>query len=422
MSRFRFVHAADLHLDTPFHGIGRVAPAIAERLRDASLDAWDGLVRLTIEREAAFLLLSGDIYDGAERGVRAQLRFKRGLELLAERGIQVFIVHGNHDPLDGWSAIRTWPPGVTVFGSTDVQQVQVTRGGAVLANIYGISYPQRDVVENLSLRFKRTTDPGLHIGLLHCNVGGNPDHAPYAPCSVDDLRRAEMDYWALGHVHRLQMLCDAQPLIAYPGCLQGRSTHAGEQGAKGALVLEADELGIQGIDLAAVDRVRFLAFDLEITGLEDLVEVQHALLRRAAELRQANGGRGLLLRATLTGRSVVHHDLLRPGAVEALLRELRREAEAEEPFLWWDAVRDRSGQIPDLDAIRRRGDFSSELLRLSGVLQGDGARREQWCFQEFEPLRRAGVQRWVNLLDPADQPQLVADAERFALDMLEEDQ
>lgn len=110
MGTFRFVHAADLHLDTPFEGIGRVAPQIAEALRDASLNAWDALVRLTIDRDAAFLLLAGDIYDGAERGVRAQLRFVRGLERLAEHRIQTFIVHGNHDPLDGWSAIRKWPP------------------------------------------------------------------------------------------------------------------------------------------------------------------------------------------------------------------------------------------------------------------------------------------------------------------------
>src|SRR3989304_3453460 len=120
MNRFSFVHAADLHLDAPFEGVGRVPPAVAELLRDASLDAWDALVRLTVERGAALLLLAGDIYDGEERGVRAQVRFRGGLETLAAHGVQVCIVHGNHDPLEGWSAIDVWPPWVFVFGSADV--------------------------------------------------------------------------------------------------------------------------------------------------------------------------------------------------------------------------------------------------------------------------------------------------------------
>jgi exonuclease SbcD len=422
MTRFRFIHASDLHLDTPFQGIGRVAPAVADALRDASLDAWDALVRLTIEREAAFLLLAGDIYDGAERGVRAQLRFRRGVEQLSERGVQVFIVHGNHDPLDGWSAIRRWPPGVMVFGSTEVQSVPVVRDGTTIATVHGISYAQRDTSENLALRFRRADGAGLQIGLLHCNVGGNPEHAPYAPCTADDLRRGGMDYWALGHVHRLQLVSDAQPLIAYPGCLQGRSTRPGDHGPKGALVLEADDVGVQAIDPAPLDRVRFLTLEVDVSGLDDLPDLQHALLRKAAELRQAHAGRGLIVRATLTGRGPLHRDLARPGVPDAFLKELRRESENDQPFLWWEGVRDGTRTILDLAAVRQRGDFSAELLRLSGALRADAGRREQWCFQEFEPLRRAGVQRWIGVLDPEEEPSLHDDAERLAVDVLEEDE
>ena len=110
--RFRFIHAADLHLDTPFQGVAGPAPEVATALYEASLQAWDNVVDLAIEREAAFVLIAGDIYDGADRGVRAQLRFLAGLKRLDEAGIRSFVVHGNHDPLDGWSAIREWPAGV----------------------------------------------------------------------------------------------------------------------------------------------------------------------------------------------------------------------------------------------------------------------------------------------------------------------
>src|SRR5438270_6455808 len=160
--KFRFVHAADLHLDTPFASIGRVAPEIADRLRDASLEAFDALVRMAIEREAAFAVFAGDIYDSADRGVRAQLRFLRGVERLGERGIPVFVAHGNHDPLDGWSAVRRAPDNLVVFGGDAVETHTVARSGATLAQVYGISYARRDVTENLALRFERRDAPGLH--------------------------------------------------------------------------------------------------------------------------------------------------------------------------------------------------------------------------------------------------------------------
>jgi len=102
---FRFIHAADLHLDTPYEGIGRASEEVQRELQDASLEAFDGLVDLALEREVAFVVISGDIYDGAERGLRAQMRFLNGLRRLSAANIRTFIIHGNHDPLDGWSMI-----------------------------------------------------------------------------------------------------------------------------------------------------------------------------------------------------------------------------------------------------------------------------------------------------------------------------
>src|SRR5277367_1737006 len=119
---YSFVHAADLHLDTPFRGVHEVAPFVAAELREASLDAFDAIVTLALERGAAFLLVAGDVYDGAERGLRAQIRFRNGLARLAAAGIPSFVVHGNHDPVaTGWSAISSWPEGVTVFPSDRVE-------------------------------------------------------------------------------------------------------------------------------------------------------------------------------------------------------------------------------------------------------------------------------------------------------------
>jgi len=189
---FSFVHAADLHLDTPFKGIGSTAPHVAEQLREASLAAFDSLVGLCLERRVAFLVVAGDIYDGPERGLRAQLRFRDGLARLSTAGIPSFVVHGNHDPVEtGWSALGgPWPERVTVFGTGKVQAVPVESDGIPLATVQGISFAQRSERENLALKFAHSAGPGVQVGVLHCNVqGAASDYDDYSPCTLDDLRR-----------------------------------------------------------------------------------------------------------------------------------------------------------------------------------------------------------------------------------------
>jgi DNA repair exonuclease SbcCD nuclease subunit len=379
--KFRFVHAADLHLDTPFEGIRDAARSVNRALCEASLDAFDSLVDLCIESEAAFLAVAGDVYDGAERGLRAQLRFLKGLERLSRAGVQVFVVHGNHDPSEeGWSAIRDWS--VTVFGHERVEAQPVVRDGVKLATLYGISYPRRDVGENLSLAFPRRTGAdvsdgsGLKVGLLHCNVGGNTEHAPYAACSLADLAAADIDYWALGHVHTRKTLSDGsrpdEPWVVYPGNLQGRSPRASEQGAKGALVVSA-EIGpdgpvVRGVEFHALDRVRFVAVSLDVSESSDLGEVERALQARADELREEHPDRGLILCADIHGRSVVQHDLARPRSRDDLLESLRDGCAGEQPFTWWGSLSCDVRLPIDRQGLRERDDFCADLLALADEL------------------------------------------------------
>jgi DNA repair exonuclease SbcCD nuclease subunit len=414
MSRFTFVHAADLHLDTPFEDVGRVPAPLAQVLRDASLDTWAALVELTIERKASFLLLAGDLYDGDERGIRAQTHFLRGLERLSERGIAVFVVQGNHDPLAGWSAIREWPPGVTVFASESVASVPVLRGGERLATVHGISFPRRDCTENLALRFARGDDPGLHIGLLHANVGGDAAHALYAPCSVEDLRGAGMDYWALGHIHERSILATGSPWIVYPGNLQGRSRAAGERGAKGVFVVEAEDDDIVDLEFVALDRVRFLHLEVDASAARDAAELK-SVLRQAAERERASSpGPALLLEASLVGRGAAAGA---PSSQEERLRlldELRRAAASERPLLWWVGLRGETKAPFDRSAALRRDDFAADLARRAQALAAEPGRRARFLDRCFEPLLR----KWVAEVEPGEAERLVHDAESLAFDLL----
>ncbi len=367
--RFTVVHAADLHLDTPCSGLGRMAPLVAEALREASLDAFDDLVDLCLRERASILLLAGDIYDGSERGIRAQRRLRGGLERLGRQGVRTFIVHGNHDPLSQWGDGDALPAGTVVFPADDVHAVPVEVNGVTLATVHGISFREREESRNLARLFHRRGG-GLQIGLLHCNVG-DPEHAQYAPCSLDDLRQAGMDYWALGHVHRRRILLEGGPWAAYPGVLQGRSPAGGELGPKGAMVLSCDHaLGLaEPPRFAELDRIRFEMLQVDLTGAADVQEAIDRLEVAAGEARQAAVGRAVVLRARLIGEFGAERELqLRQSEI---LQTLREDGLQAEPFSWWDALELATSAPIRRDEIRAGQDLAAEVLAEGDRLRAD---------------------------------------------------
>ncbi len=378
---FCFIHAADLHLDTPFQDVHGLPAFVADALREASLQAFDSIVELALERKAAFVVIAGDVYDGPERGLRAQAHFHRGLSLLAGEGIPSFVVHGNHDPVTtGWSAVSSWPEGVTIFGADSVGLVPVERDGSVIATVQGISYATRETTENLSLRFRRPAGPGLHIGLLHCYLEGTVGYDAYSPCSLDDLRRARLDYWALGHIHTRRIIAGTgprDPWIVYPGNSQSRSPKPSEQSAKGVVVVHVREGVVGEVEFVPCDRVRFEEIECPIEGLADFPSLVERLVDLGNERLAAAEGRSVILRVRLVGPGELHSILARPGASDDLLRELREGASDLRPFCWWDEIKDATRGIVDREEIRRRGDFAADLLELAESVRLDPAFRSE---------------------------------------------
>jgi exonuclease SbcD len=422
---FSFVHAADLHLDTPFHGVGEVAPYVAATLREASLRAFDAIIDLTIERDAAFLVVAGDVYDGAQRGLRAQLRFRDGLARLSRADISSFVVHGNHDPVTtGWSAIgSSWPELVTIFGSSRVETVPVVRGGQQIATIQGISYATAETTDNLALGFSRPDGPGLAVGVLHCNVDGVAGgYAAYSPCTLEDLRRTGLDYLALGHIHERKVIAPGpgeHQWVVYPGNSQARSPRRSEQAPKGAVVVHVERGAVRDVEFVACDLVRFDELTCDIAGIRDLGELEDLLFSHANELLRSSGGRSLVLRARLQGRGTLHDDLSRPGSMLGLLQSLRDTTPNQEPFIWWDAVSDETAGELDLTAIRGRGDFVADLLEVGDELIENNAALGELSEGLAREAPRLLAARISSLLaDPAALDDLARRATLLAVDAL----
>jgi len=363
VAQWCFVHAADTHLDTPMRGLRTVDPALHQRILSASLDAFDDLVDLAIARDAAFLTIAGDVYDGAQRGARAQLRVRRGAERLAEHGILLLLVHGNHDPVeDGWDGIGSWPDNVTVFPPDEPTSVEVHRDGRLLAVVQGVSYATRREERNLARRFARSDRDVPHVAVLHANVGSNPDHAPYAPASLDDLAATGFDYWALGHVHLRQTLATPSShgfWAHYPGNLQGRSPKPSERGAKGASVVPVDGGVVGAPELVVLDRVRFAEAAAEIDDGTTLDRLLAALADDAADALAVAEGRIVVLRGRITGAGPLHHQLAREGVLEDLRRALTDQLPTGDAV--WASLRDASGPPVEADDVAQAVDVLDQL-------------------------------------------------------------
>ena len=369
MARLRFVHAADLHLDSPFRGIRSEAPEhVADTLRRATFDAYDSIIDLCLREQVDALLVAGDIYDSADRSLRAQLKFVDGLNRLDAAGIRSFICHGNHDPLGGWEARLDLPPGCVRFGP-EVTGEPVFPGDEQRATVHGVSYSQRVVTDNLSERFRGPLPTGFHVGLLHANVGGNTAHDNYSPCTVNDLADTSIDYWALGHVHTRQVMREERPAVIYPGNPQGR--HPGETGPRGVYLVKVGDHGDVDLEFRAVDVVRWEGVQVGIAGLNSEQDLLDAIDKAVDACAESAGGRDVVFRLALTGRGGLHAWLRRGDTTTEIQERLNDRYTQSRPWLWCERVQADTASAVDRQEAALREDFAGDLARIARELVED---------------------------------------------------
>ncbi|MGG0643391.1 DNA repair exonuclease [Sporosarcina gallistercoris] len=281
----RFLHTADLHLDSPFKGITDMPIDRLTELRQSTFEAYEKLIRYAEMANPDFVLIVGDIYDGEDRSLRAQMRFVNGLERLKRANIPVFISHGNHDHLGGkWTRFQL-PDNVTVFGPEVETAELIIRGQRI--RIHGFSYKERHIKEVMIGHYpKSDREPGtLDIGMLHGSIAGEETHAVYAPFTKEALLDKGYQYWALGHIHKRQLLHNEPPIV-YPGNLQGR--HRNEQGVKGfyEVELEPDQAALKFVPTSVLV---FDEIEIDCKGMSLANEWLTACQNAATEVVERNG-------------------------------------------------------------------------------------------------------------------------------------
>lgn len=295
MTSFRFLHAADIHLDSPLHGLSRYEGLPVEGIRSATRAAFDNLVQCAIEEEVDFVILAGDLFDGDWRDMGTGLYFARAMGRLDQIGIPAFVLAGNHDAASVISRTVPWPPNVRVLGA---RRPETHRLPDLAVAVHGQSFSTPAVTDNLVLAYPPAEEHHFNIGILHTALAGRQGHADYAPCSVDDLRSRGYDYWALGHVHEFEIVA-TDPHVVFPGNVQGRTIR--ETGPKGAVIVTVVDAEVMSIERVELDVIRWVRLDVDCTGAADDA-VTDLIRRELGRLHGANGsGRPLVARVTLSG-------------------------------------------------------------------------------------------------------------------------
>jgi len=264
MTSFRFLHAADIHLDSPLTGLANIEGRVAERIRTAPRAAFEALVELD---QVGFLVIAGDLYDGTWRDYKTGLFFAEQMGRLNQAGIPVFVLHGNHDAESQITRPLALPDNVRVFGTRKAQTFQLDKLNVAL---HGQSFRERAVTDNLVPDYPAPVKGAFNIGVLHTALGGMDDHANYAPCGLPELVAEGYDYWALGHVHQGQAL-NERPHVVFPGNLQGR--HVCETGPKGACLVTVESGEVVEVAALTLDVVRWAALDLDVAAAGSTVDV-----------------------------------------------------------------------------------------------------------------------------------------------------
>jgi len=350
----RFIHTADIHLDSPLHGLERYEGAPVEQIRGASRQAFLRLVQCAIDEEVDFLIIAGDVYDGDWKDYNTGLFFAAQMSRLREAQIPVFIISGNHDAASQITKSLRLPENVRAFSTKRPETVRLEELGVA---IHGQSFPKREVTEDISAAYPPAEQGLFNIGILHTSVTGRPGHDHYAPCNIAGLVAKDYGYWALGHVHKREILHE-NPWIVFPGNIQGRDM--GERGAKGCMLITVDDGTVVSVEQRETNVMRWQVCEVGASGVhntEDVLDLVRTAIHREIE---ESAGIPLALRVRIHGACEAHPMLCADR--DRWIAEVRSCA-TDLGNVWVEKVLLHTSQQEDLTKLMGRDDPLARLVR-----------------------------------------------------------
>ncbi|MBC2258999.1 metallophosphoesterase family protein [Listeria booriae] len=406
MREVRFVHMADLHLDSPFLGLRHLPDSVFEKLKNSTFASLTRGIDVAIREAVDFVIIAGDIYDEEDQSIKAQARFYKEMERLNQAGIPVYMIHGNHDYVAKYRDRLQLPENVTVFDTVLEMYMFVSQSG-VRVNLYGFSYGERHIREAMYQQYKRQGDADFHIGLLHgSEMTGNVMQDVYAPFKVSDMK--QMDYWALGHIHLRQVLAE-EPMIYFPGNIQGR--HRKETGDKGLTFVTLRETGAE---LTFVETAPIIWEEATLEISEDVDFSKLFQLSLQAVKEAARMDKSVLLGLRLVAHVPLSLDVKQRIDSGEWLDMLQETWMDEANFVWVTRV-SYEAPLQNVDWLASSG-LENEWELAKGLLK-----QEEVFYQATESLVANGAaNRFLEDLEEAEREALVEESAELLENMLEQ--
>lgn len=367
----KFIHCADVHLDTPLQGLAQYSGAPVHEIRNATRRAFEKVIEAALAEKIDFLLIAGDLYDVGLKSFESALFFNKHMTRLKDAGIDVYLIHGNHDAASKLIKQLRPPENVHVFKSSEPQTFRIERLNVA---IHGQSFATPEITDDLAAKYPAAVPNWFNIGVLHTNLAGISEHANYAPCSLETLINKGYQYWALGHVHNRQVLC-TDPYIVFPGNIQGR--HGKEQGEKGCELVMVSDAGVISLQTISTSVVPWIEIDVDVSGCQTADDFYDILRSRFRKIVSNGSERVTALRVRIAGTSEAHAELNRDPE-EVRNQTMSLASEYGNGLLWVERVMVATRPRVDPTALLRRDDPLGEVARIAAEIRSNPAQLVEW--------------------------------------------
>jgi len=422
---FRFIHAADIHIDSPLRGLESYPGAPTDRLRDATRQAFENLVQLAIDEAVAFVIIAGDLFDGQWRDMNTGIWTAGQFRRLEKAGIPVCLIRGNHD---AESKVRTgiqWPSNVHEFSVRKPETMTAASLGvadSLAVAIHGQGFAKPDIQEDLAASYPEKVRGCFNIGVLHTSLTGDPAHDRYAATTVEVLRSRGYDYWALGHIHkRSQEPLSEAPIVAISGNTQGR--HIKENGAKGCLLVSVEHGQLAGMEFRETDTLRWHRASVVLDtddGMNDLYDKTRSALQ---ECHESSDGRFAAIRVEVSGACAAHRELIKSETHNDAIAQIRDIANEWDDEIWIEKVKLNTSTPLDVELLRQGQDLLGELLRDVKNLADDTEQLAELATESLATLSAKARQELrdadISLSNPEQLQSWLQQAENLLLAQLE---
>jgi DNA repair exonuclease SbcCD nuclease subunit len=414
---FKFIHTADLHIDSPLRGLEAYEGAPIEQFRAATRVAFENLVTLAIDHEVSFVIIAGDLFDGKWQDMKTGLWTAGQFRRLERERIPVYLLRGNHDAASKVRQAVTWPENVHEFS---VRKPETFLLEPIEVALHGQGFSHQECNEDLASTYPQAVAGMFNIGVLHTSLTGSADHDTYAPTSEAVLRSKGYDYWALGHIHqRSEPPASSRPYIGYSGNTQGR--HIRETGPRGCLLNTVVAGELETTEFLETDTLRWHLAAVHLSERDDIGNLLAQVRHQVAACHESGAGRISAIRIVVRGACAAHRELVHAPRREETLAEIRNLANELDDEVWIEKIKLETRPPIDIDRLRDGSNLVAELLRAIEELRRDEVKLTTLA-EELSPLAaKAGAELnecGIDLHDPTQLRNWLQQAEGLLVSQL----